>query len=82
MRNVGLLNLQSVVTLFKSYCCSFHGYITVMDLENVVHDGINVFEEYKYHDHIRQQFHLRDIKCLHRVFPSPTYIVRPCIMNL
>ena len=43
--------ILSVVTLFKSYCCSFYGSffygnITVIVLENAVHNGTNVLEEY------------------------------------
>ena len=51
MSNFGHLNLESVVTLFKSYCCSYYGsffmqIITVIDLVNAVHNGTHVLEEY------------------------------------
>ena len=45
MSNFGLLNPESVVTLFKSYCCSLYGNITVIVLVNAVHNGTNVLEE-------------------------------------
>ena len=43
MSNFSHLNPESVVTLFKSY---FYGNTTVIVLENAVHNGANVFEEY------------------------------------
>ena len=51
MSNFRHLNPESVVTLFKSYCCSFYGSsfyrnITVIVLVNAVHNGRNVLEEY------------------------------------
>ena len=67
----------------------FYENKTVIVLENAVHNGTNVFEEYiRFHIthidgqyHIRHQFILRDIKCLHRLLQSPNSIVRQCIMN-
>ena len=51
MSNFGHLNSESVVTLFKSYCCSFYGSffngnIAVIVLVNAVHNETNVLEEY------------------------------------
>ena len=50
MSNFGHLNPESVVTFFKSYCCSFYGSfygnITVIVLVNALHNGTNVLEEY------------------------------------
>ena len=95
MSNFGHLNPESVVILFKSYCCSFYGNITVIVLVNAVHNGTNALEEYiichtthidgywaligQYH--IRHQFILRDIKFLHSLLQSTYSFVRQCIMN-
>ena len=50
MSNFSHLNPESVVTLVKSYCCSFYGSFSWKynsdSLENAVHNGTNVFEEY------------------------------------
>ena len=48
--NFGHLNPESVVTLFKSDCCSLYGlflwkYNSKKDLENVVHNGPNELED-------------------------------------
>ena len=50
MSNFGHLNPESVVTLFKSYCCSFYGSILWKynsdSFGKCVHNGTNVLEEY------------------------------------
>ena len=55
MSNFSHINTESVVTLFKSYCCSFYGLFLCKynsdSFGNAVHNGTNVFEEY-IHFHI------------------------------